>query len=76
MKSKIIKKVGNKLTMEVEILLDPTSMLNSEQKIQQSLNSASVLATQTALSQFDSNGSAIELNDEKYTSKGKKKLRK
>ena len=50
MKSKIIKKVGNKLTMEVEILLDPTSMLNSEQKIQQSLNSAGVLATQTALS--------------------------
>jgi len=59
----------------VEILLDPTSMLNSEQQIQQALNSAGILATQTALSQFDSNGSAIELNDEKYTSKGKKKLR-
>jgi len=74
MKSKIIKQAGNQLTMEVEILLDPASMLNSEQQIQQALNSAGILATQRALSQFDSNGAAIDLNDEKYTSKGKKKL--
>lgn len=74
MTSKITKRAGNKLTMEVEVLLDPKSMLNSEQQIQQALNSAGLLATETALSQFDTDGSSIMLNDKKYTSKGKKKL--
>ncbi len=74
MESKIIKKDGNRLTLEVQILLDPNSMLNSEEQIQKALNEVGVLATQTALSQFDTDGSSIELEGKKYTSKGKKKV--
>lgn len=70
MNSKILKRTGNKLTLEVEVLLDPNSMLNSEEQIQLALNEAGMLATQTALSQFDTDGSAIEINGIKYTSKG------
>jgi len=73
MKSEIIKKEGNKLTLKVEVILDPNSMLNSEEQIQLALNQAGLLATETALSQFDTDGSTIELNGAKYTSKGKKK---
>ena len=73
MKSKIIKRIGNKLTLEVEFLLDSDSMLNSEEQIQLALNEAGLLATQTALSQFDTDGSPIELDGEKYTSKRRKK---
>jgi len=73
MQSKIIKRTDNKLTLEVEIMLDPNSMLNSEEQIQLALNDAGLLATDTALSQFDTDGSAIELEGKKYTSKGKKK---
>ena len=62
--------------MEVRVILDPDSMLNSEQQIQLALNDAGKLATGQALSQFDTNGASIELNGEKYTSKGKKKLPK
>jgi len=76
MNSRIVKKSGNEVIMEVRVLLDPDSMLNSEQQIQQALNDAGKLATGQALSQFDTNGVSIELNGEKYTSKGKKKLRK
>lgn len=49
-------------------------MLNSEEQIQKALNEAGVLATQTALSQFDTDGSPIELEGKKYTSKGQKKV--
>lgn len=73
MQSKIIKKNGKELTLEVKILLDPNSMLNSEEQIQNSLNEAGVLAIQTALSQFDTDGSPIEVKGKKYTSKGQKK---
>jgi len=73
MKSEIIKKEGNKLTLQVEVSLDPNSMLNSEEQIQLALNQAGLLATETALSQFDTDGSPIKLNGEQYTSKGKKK---
>ena len=48
-------------------------MLNSEEQIQLALNQAGLLATETALTQFDTDGSPIELDGEQYTSKGKKK---
>jgi len=73
MSSKIIKRIGNKLIIEVAVDLNPKSMLNSEKKIQEALNKADQLATEEALSSFDTDGSAIELSDVKYTSKGKKK---
>ena len=76
MNSRIVKKSGNEVIMEVRVILDPDSMLNSEQQILLALNDAGKLATGQALSQFDTNGAYIELNGEKYTSKGKKKLPK
>jgi len=73
MKSKIIENTGKKLRLEVEIELDPTSMLNTEEQIQAALNEAGILATGLALKQFDTNGEPIEVNGSKMTSKGVEK---
>ena len=73
MKSKVISKTGNKLKIEMEIELDPTSMLNSEDQIAKALNDAGLLATGEALELFDANGSPIELKGRVMTSKGKQK---
>jgi len=73
MKSKIIEKTDKKIVLQVEIALDSDSMLNSEEQIQLALNEASTQATQVVLEQFDTDGSAILLNGEKWTSKGKEK---
>ena len=73
MKSKVIKKTGNKLKLEVEIELDSTSMLNSEEQIAKALNEAGLLATEEALELFDTDGSPIELDGQLLTSKGKQK---
>lgn len=59
MESKIIKQEGNKLTIQVEIELDSTSMLNSEEQIAKALNSAGIQATKKALEQFDTDGSPM-----------------
>ena len=45
-------------------------MLKTEENIQQALNQAGFLATQTLLSNFDSNGDPINVDGIKYTSKG------
>ena len=73
MESKIIKQEGNKLTIQVEIELDSTSMLNSEEQIAKALNSAGIQATKKALEQFDTDGSPIDVEGETLTSKGKEK---
>ncbi len=73
MRSKIIKRSGTKLTLEVEIELDPGSMLNSEEQIARALNEAGLQATKEALEQFDTDGSPIEISGEKLTSKGRQK---
>jgi len=73
MNSKLVKKQGNKITVEVEIELDPTSMLNSEEQIAKALNEAGLLATEEALELFDTNGDPIEFKGEVLTSKGKQK---
>lgn len=73
MSSKIIKKVGNKLLVELEIELDDSSMLSSEERIQQAVNEMGNLLTGEALEKFDTDGSPIEVNGEKMTSKGRKK---
>ena len=51
----------------------PTSMLNSEERIQTALNELGSLATVKALDQFDTNGEPIEVNGKKMTSKGQEK---
>ena len=60
MASKIIKKDGKKITLQIEIELDPNSMLNSEEQIAKALNDAGIKATKEALEQFDTNGSPIK----------------
>jgi len=61
------------LTLQIEIDLDASSMLNSEERIQYALNELGSLATAKALGQFDTTGGPIEINGEKMTSKGQEK---
>lgn len=73
MSSKIVKKQGNKITIEMEIELDPNSMLNSEEQISEVLHQAGLQATQEALEQFDTDGRAIDHQGRKWTTKGREK---
>lgn len=73
MSSKIIKREGKKVTLQVEVELDDHSMLNSEEQILQALNAAGVELTKEALSRFDTDGSPISVSGEKYTSRGREK---
>ena len=73
MASKIIRREGKKITLQIEIELDPNSMLNSEEQIAQALNDAGTRASKEALVQFDTNGKAINVGSEKLTSKGQEK---
>ena len=56
--------------MELEIELDPNSMLGSEEQIEQAINEAANQITGIALEQFDTDGSPIQVGAEKLTSKG------
>ena len=69
MKANIISKNQKEVVLQVKISLEST-MLKTEESIQQSLNQAGCLATEIALSQYDSNGDPIMVNGLKYTSKG------
>lgn len=73
MSSKIIKKQGNKIKIEMEIELDSNSMLSSEEQIAKALNEAGLLATEEALELFDADGLPIEKSGKVLTSKGKQK---
>ena len=73
MSSKIIKEEGKKITLQIELELDPTSMLNSEEQIAKALNEAGLKFTQKALEQFDTDGSPIEVLGKVLTSKGQEK---
>ena len=69
MEAKIIKSDSKSITIEFTIPIQE-DMLDSEEMIQQGVNQAGLLATQYALSQFDTGGQPLELSDRKYTSKG------
>ncbi len=69
MKASIISQDGDRIVMKVEIKLQ-SSMLKTEESIQQSLNQAGSLATELALSHYDSKGDPIMVDEVKYTSKG------
>lgn len=73
MSVEIIKKQGNKYLLQVEIELDPHSMLSSEEQIQSAVNELGMNATQLALNQFDTSGEAILKDGMKMSSKGKSK---
>jgi len=73
MSVKIINRNKTKLTLQIEIDLDENSMLNSEELILTALNAAGNEATKVALLQFDTDGSPIEKDNKKWSSKGSKK---
>lgn len=61
----------NKNEIVVQVIIPRTSgMLSAEENIQKSLNEAGCLVTEVALSGFDTNGDPIQVNGERYTSKG------
>jgi len=69
MEAKIIKTDSKRITIQLEIELED-EMLDTEEVIQRGVNQAGLLATQYALSQFDTDGSSIKVAEKKYTSKG------
>ncbi|MEM0992017.1 MAG: hypothetical protein AAGI49_03230 [Bacteroidota bacterium] len=70
---KKIEKQGNKLRIELEIEISPDSMLKSEENIETVLNTTGVAASELALSEFDTDGSPIELEGTVLISKGQQK---
>jgi hypothetical protein len=69
MNAEIIRTDSKSITIQVTIPLSD-DMLSSEEAIQQGVNQAGLIATQHALSQFDTDGTSIKLENKKYTSKG------
>jgi hypothetical protein len=74
MSATIIKAEKKGITVQVFIPIpegkENMSMLDREELIQQGVNKAGQIATEYALSQFDTDGSPITLKEKKYTSKG------
>lgn len=73
MSVEIVKKENNKYLLQVEIELDPTSMLSSEEQIQSAVNKLGMNATELAMKQFDATGKPILNEGVKMSSKGKVK---
>jgi len=69
MEAEIIKTNSRSITIQITIPLSE-EMLGTEEAIQRGVNHAGLLATQYALSQFDTDGSPIQVDKKKYTSKG------
>ena len=69
MKAEIIKNDLKSITIQVTIPVS-NDMLSSEEAIQQGVNLAGLLATESVLSRFDTDGGPIEVDKKKYTSKG------
>jgi len=69
MKANIISTNEKEVVLQVKISLEST-MLKTEESIQESLNQAGCLATEIVMSHYDSNGDPIMVNGLKYTSKG------
>lgn len=70
MSASVVDRSARSVTIQVTIPLEG-SMLENEERIQQELNEAGVLATGEALSRFDADGSPIEVGSVRFTSKGK-----
>ena len=69
MVAEIIKKSESKVLIQLEIELSG-DMLESEEAIQRGVNEAGLLATQYLLSRFDTDGTPVEVEGKKYTTKG------
>lgn len=69
MEAKIIERKNGSIVVQVEIPIT-NSMLATEENIQEALNKVGLESTEYALSQFDTDGSPIEIGGLRYTSKG------
>ncbi|MCP3667517.1 MAG: hypothetical protein GY696_34330, partial [Gammaproteobacteria bacterium] len=69
MKANIVSKNEREVVIQVKISLE-SSMLETEESVQESSNQAGCQAAEIALSRYDTNGDPITVNDLKHTSKG------
>ena len=69
MDAEIIKSDTKSITIQVTIPIEE-DMLETEESIQQAVNKAGLIATEYALSKYDTDGSPIKVEKKKYTSKG------
>lgn len=70
MKTKVISKSQTSIKIEIEIPISK-SMITCEENILKAINLAGAEATEIALSQFDTDGSPIQVKGINYTSKGR-----
>jgi hypothetical protein len=71
MTASILERTAASVTIQIQIPLSSRSLLESEETIQPILNEVGTLATGESLKQFDTDGTAIEVAGEKWTSQGK-----
>lgn len=72
MEIKLLKQEGSELIYEVKVKLEG-DMLSMEEQIQGLVNQIGQTTTAIALKQCDTDGRAIEVQAERYTSKGVQK---
>lgn len=72
MEIKLLKQEGSELIYEVKVKLEG-DMLSMEEQIQGLVNQIGQTTTAIALKQCDTDGRAIEVQGERYTSKGVQK---
>ena len=70
MPATIKSKSLDSVTIEITIPLSK-SMLDCEETITSELNNAGCLAAKTAIEQFDTDGTPIQIGDTKWTARGK-----
>jgi hypothetical protein len=70
MPATVIERGKQTIKIEVEIPLSGSSMLKSEEAIQEALNEAGILASSEALQLFDTDGTPVDIGATRYTSKG------
>src|SRR5260370_3946597 len=69
MSATVVARQESSITLQITVLLT-RSLLDTEHGIQQALNEAGLLATTEALRQFDTDGAALQVGPNRYTSKG------
>jgi hypothetical protein len=67
----IVERTSNSITVQIQIPLSTSSLLDSEESIQAAINEAGTLATGEAIQKFDTNGQKLERAGTKWSSKGK-----
>jgi hypothetical protein len=67
----IVERTSNSITVQIQIPLSTSSLLDSEESIQAAINEAGTLATGEAIQKFDTNGQKLESAGTKWSSKGK-----